>query len=400
MKKLSKKTLRILISFGIGVLLVLADYIIINCGYPIVDDLDTLGITEFYVHAANRNCPFNADEVVLIDVGYDKSLAYVVDDGDTIGQLDVTNRQELIHLLKIAHNSGYKYLFMDVRFPKQLVTNEDRELFALMRDMPHFCISTHSDIEIADKGLQKVAAFADYGITLTTGFSRYEMLQNSGESVALAMYRDLDGGDIHHHWFYYTDNYRPCYNNVFIPISSELVSSFEHDGFNKYMRLGSQLFAYDSDQEISDLLRNKYVIVGDFDNDLHTTYAGDIPGAMLSFLAYLSVHNHLHLVNPWLWLLQCLIYAAISYKVMATAPFSKKLREVKWKKSPRLTKWLNRIGAIKAPVLRFIILYLTWGLTLTILNILYYIAFSILITTFIPTLCFSILSHIKAARKS
>jgi hypothetical protein len=383
----------------LGLALVFADYLIINCGYPIVDDLDTLGITEFYTHTATGIRQFNDDDVVLINVGYDKSLAFVVDDGDTIGRLDVTNRQELIHLLKIARRSGYKYLFMDIRFPKQLTTPYDNELFSIMSDMPNFCISTHSDSEIADNRLVNVSAYADYGMTLTTGFSRYELLQNNGRSVALRMYNTLDGGDITRHGPFYFDNGRPCYNNIFVPISNTLVESFEPDNLHQYMRLGSQLFAYDSDDEICDLLRDKYVIVGDFDNDMHTTYSGDIPGAMLSFLAYLNIHTHKHLVNPWLWLLQCVIYAAIAYKIRSASSFSDKLRNIKWKRFPKTTKLLNRIGEVKAPVIRFFILFFTWSLALTVISILYYIVFTILITTFIPTICFTILSQIKSARQ-
>jgi hypothetical protein len=386
-------------SLLLGLVLVLADYFIINCGYPLFDDLDTLGITEFYTHAASDICQFNDDDVVLINIGYDKSLASVVDDGDTIGQLDVTNRQALLHLLKIARHSGYKYMFMDIRFPKQLKTPYDNELFSIMSDMHNFCISTHKDSEIADSRLINVAAYSDYGMTLTTGFSRYELLQNNGYSVALKMYNTLDGGDITRHGLIYSDNGRLCYNNIFVPISEKLVKSFEPDNLHQYMRLGSQLFAYDSDDEICNLLINKYVIVGDFDNDMHTTYSGDIPGAMLSFLAYLNIQNHKHLVNPWLWLLQCLVYASIAYKIRSASSFSVKLCNIKWKRFPKTTKLLNSIGEIKAPVIRFFILFLTWSLALTVISILYYVIFKILITTFIPTICFTVLSQIKSAQQ-
>jgi len=64
----------------------------------------------------------------------------------------------------------------------------------LILSIDNITVSNHledDEYELADKKLKPATGFADYGITITTGFSRYEFLQENGASVALKMYQDI-----------------------------------------------------------------------------------------------------------------------------------------------------------------------------------------------------------------
>jgi len=59
------------------------------------------------------------------------------------------------------------------------------------------------------------------------------------------------------------------------------------------------------------MMRGKYVLIGDFDEDLHGTYIGDVPGPMLSFISYKFLKDGKHIFSIPLFLLLLLIYTTI-----------------------------------------------------------------------------------------
>lgn len=361
------------VSLLIAVVLLLAEYAIDNMGHPILDELEKLGVVA-YILRSNEAMPYDEDDVVLINVGCDKAVAYMVEDGDTLGTVDITDREKLIHLFRVAKDAHYKYLFADIRFPKEVQSDYDRELYDLMEQMPRFVISTHADITLADPRLAKVAGYADYGTTLTTGFSRYQLLQDDMPSVALKMYQEMDGGTLERYGPIYAEGWKLSFNCIFVPVPLSLVTAFDGDNLEAQMRLGSQLFRYETDDEIRHLLQDKIVIVGDFDNDVHATYAGNIPGALINFLSYLQVKEGRHHFNLLFWLPIFLFYVAVCY-VLITVP----------KSDSRL--------------LTFFIWLITWSVALKVICIIYYAAFSILIITTIPSLCFTFLPKCSFLRR-
>lgn len=373
------KLLSILISLLIATVLVGAEYLFDNMGHPFLDELEKLGVIE-YVLRCNKEIPYDEDEVILINVGCDKAVAYRVEDGDTLGMVDITDREKLIHLFRIAKEAHYKYLFADIRFPKEVQSEYDKELYDLMAQMPRFSISTHSDMTLADPRLAKVAGYADYGTTLTAGFSRYQLLQHDQPSVALKMYQEMDGGSLKRHGLIYAEGWKLSFNCLFVPIPSDLITSFNSDNIESHMRLGSQLFCYETDDEIRNMMKDKIVIVGDFDNDVHATYAGDLPGAVLNFISYLQIKEGHHHFNLLLWLPIGLFYAVVCF-VLITLPKS------------------------NSKLLSFFIQFLTWSVALKIVCALYYTLFSVLIITTIPSVCFAIipklgfLKFMKSLRK-
>lgn len=321
---------RLIVSVVVSVVLVFADYWIQNITYPLFDDVNLLTWVDKIM--GTRKAYFEEDNVTYINLGKDKMLVPAVDEwGDTIGNNVISDRESLLQLLTIASQSNYKYIFLDVRFERGYDTPFDSALFACIKAMPNLVVATHREngsYAIADSTLLTKAANADYRNALHAGFSRYEFLQDGRRSVALQMLHDIDHHDIEKRWYgYVCDDGHLCYNMKYIPLPSHLFEAEQKEmGGNtmgeeiRYPYLGSYILnqRYFSEEElVKNLLDDKLVVVGDFDNDLHDTYIGEIPGPVLPLAAYKFMAAGLHRVNVVYLTVLFLIFGGICFVMLS-----------------------------------------------------------------------------------
>lgn len=368
---------RWVLSAIVAVLLLAGDYLLDNCPYPVLDEVDTLAMIELVsgrvAHAAD-------DSVLYLNVAYDKALAPVTDDfGDTIGSTVITDRVRLLHLLEVAAKADYRFFVLDVRFEPGMATPADSALWVAMARLPRFAYSAHSEGgNAADSTTEHAAAISDYGATLTTGFTRWQYLQDAGASMPLTMYRTLDGGDIRRHGWFYTDGGRLCRNTLFIPLPSDMLLPERQDGQIRYPLLGSQVMRWNSDSELAGMMKDRIVVVGDFENDMHDTYIGSVPGPALISCAYAELHRGRHLVNWWFMLLVGVIYVAICYRVLSATPVWQRFAWVK--RHPAIGTLLSFIG---------------WEFVLSVLSIAMYLIFAESFITFLPAVTFTALDWMR-----
>ncbi len=109
----------------------------------------------------------------------------------------------------------------------------------------------------------------------------------------------------------FTDSIPLFYNKT----TKTKVDTFE---IYNYPLLGSYLLAYNTAEELQNMVKDKIVIIGDFEEDIHQTYVGEVPGSMLSFLAYKELHKGNHLVG-WRELLIFFIFSAFIYIRLSNA---------------------------------------------------------------------------------
>lgn len=385
-----------LISATISLFLLVGSYLIENCPYPLFDDIDLISWYEQL--SPNKNDDFNWNDVMCINVGLDKTLTPITDDfGDTAGFATITNRDSLLKCLTILSTAQYREIFIDVRFPKNLddgLGNEaytiqtnhktDSALFELMAKMPRIVISNHSDQELADSIILPKCAYSDYGATIFTGFARYEYVQHGDASVALRIYQDLDGKTIQRKGLLAFDGGRLCRNAQFLHIPQCLAHAEHQNGDAiepNYPLLSANLLKWHTDNELRNMAKGKVVLIGDFETDIHTTYAGDIPGSMLSYLAYTELHNGKHLIS-WFDAVRFLFYMAVIYLLLYT--HKSWYEYLSWN---RLERW---------HLLRFLMSFI--GISLAMAAFKLFVAwqiFGLSISTFVPALAFSIINEMK-----
>jgi hypothetical protein len=394
---------KIIISVLVSFVLICGDYFFQNNKYPWLDDLMTFSLIEYFT-GANAKLPFDEDSIFCVNVAHDKALTtYTSSDRLIRGNDEITDRDSLLKFLRIAAKARSKYIFMDIRFSKQHQTSTDSALFASILSIPNIVVSTHSegdDYELADKALKPKTALADYGVTLTTGFSRYEFLQDGGASVALRMYRDIDHGDITrwHGLFFDTPSNQICLNAPFIPFP-ETINRYKDENTVRYPYLGSQLFSYYTEDELIEMMQGKYILIGDFDEDLHETYVGDVPGPMLSFISYKFLKDGKHLVSIPLFLLMLFIYSTICTCILCDFRF--KVYSIFM---DRLYKGIDRIRLsgisyfllFLLETIRLILALIGWSGVIFSITFFSYVLFDVAILSVLPTIAIAIISYINS----
>lgn len=381
-KKIICQKNNLLISLGLASFITLLCYFMNSCPYPYWDTLDKYSWLEYFLSniVSEKN---DRSDVFFINVSYDRQVVdYTYSNGNLQGTIDITNRETLLRFLKIAERTNtYKYIFLDIRFEKGIETPIDSALFAQIGKMRDISYSTHSDLENLDKFTSSKAAINDYFTTITsTNFTRYQFIQNKQQSAPLRLFTSVDS--IHNksikQWgpFFYSDG-KLCQNSPFMRIPEDFWVGHEEEGHQNYYDLGPLLLTtYDiEDWEME--MKDKIVIVGNFVDDLHDTYAGSQPGSYLIYLAYKELCNGKHYVSWSFIFMMLILYMLISLFILN--------RKNIWQFIPYFRNQ-------KSKIIIFLMNFLGFSTILSMLTFLFYLFFNTTYNIFFPSLIFSMVS--------
>ena len=312
---------------------------------------------------------------LCINVANDNQLVEITDEfGMPKGNKAITDRSHLLKLLQMLdYSKSYKYIFFDIRFESDFNTPADSALFSKILSMDNICIPNHKNIEIADSALLPKTAFNDYYATIVaTNFTRYEFLQRGQPSMPLKAYSELTGNSISRWGPFYFSDHSLCQNSLFLefPLSSH--SQYDEAGNLRYYNLGSDILDLYSLDEFAEWTKDKYILVGDFEDDLHDTYSGMQPGTMITYHAFTSLMQGKHKVSWRFITLFLLVYFFISYFLFAQKSLIDRL------------PWIKR-----SRLLRFIAAFIGYSFVLYGLSCLLYLLFGIAISYVIPSFVFS-----------
>lgn len=386
----------------LSLLLMIGNYFIENVRYPFFDDIDLFA---WYGHLTGHDDKrdFAWDDVVCVNVGLDKTMVNVIDVmGDKAGAISITDRGKLLQFLGNIANADYKEIFLDVRFPQTaegLTSTEcmletdsetDKKLFTLISKMRNIVVATHSDISSLHPELTPKYGYADYGATVFTGFGRYELRQDGAPSAALKMYEDITGKGIAENGFF-TNNGRLCHNTLFLRIPTSILYPTHYDDGAEvvnYRTLGADLLERNTAAELREMVKDRIVIIGDFEEDLHTTYVGEVPGSMLTYLAMKELEAGMHVVG-WFELTAYIFFALlIGIRLKMQKCWYEYLPEIRLKgKAVNVLKHHN--------IVSFILSFFGWGVVMTSLKLAAWTAFGHSLPTLLPTLLFTLIDEYK-----
>lgn len=366
---------RLIVSAILAALIIIADYFIGNLSYPIFDSSSDLGL-QAYLHDFKDN----EDDFFAVNTAFDKSLAVAIDEyGDSCGYIPVTDRQLLTKFLNVADKSDYKYIFLDIRFDRQFSTPFDSVLFRKISNMPRIAFSRHrgDKDELEDSEVISKGAFSDFRTTRTNGFSRYEFLQDGQKSVALKMYEDIDCKSIFPTWWggYRDNDGWICRNMQFVPFPKKILSEYDPDDMDaiRYPLMGSQHLGKHTEEELIRMMNGKVILIGDFNNDMHDTYIGEVPGPLLSYYAWRVLQRGNHRVNLWLQLFLFIFYT-VSINLILRQP------DKAIKANPLVVMALSLLG---------------WSAALWVLKSIIYWIFGLSFLVIIPSIIFSAITTLK-----
>lgn len=239
---------------------------------------------------------FMRDSMLFIDVHYDKVMALKMA-SDTIpdGYEPITDRLLLKEFLdSLNSRKNYKYIVLDVFFEKSIRQNGDTALFNLIASMDNIVIPYPGEGELADNRLKNKAGVAMYGTTfLESDFVKYPYFLKGEKSMASKMYEDLTKRKIKSYGFLHFDK---------LLVRNSAILTFRLPNNKQYVSRLSVVLGKDSIhnntismfESYEDYTKDKYILIGDFEDDRHATYQGTMTGTMINFNAYLSMMDGHH----------------------------------------------------------------------------------------------------------
>ena len=246
-----------------------------------------------------------ADSVLLVDTHYDKQMVLEKDiDGNPIGMVAATNKQKLKKLLEYLYaTDNYRYIILDVFLERSISQPIDSSLYDLIATMPRIVIPIPESSPLGDSRMALKAGTARYGTAIwENDFVKYPFITDGKESMALKMYRELTGRTITKHGLLYTDNWPARHSAI---LTYELRETEELSEQKLYLgwivgdTIGGEI--YPSMLEVPNLADKKYVLIGDYEDDRHNTYIGEMSGALINFNAYLTLLYGHHRISLWMF---------------------------------------------------------------------------------------------------
>lgn len=369
---LKAKTLRQwLLALVLSLSLCILCYVIDNQPYNKLEVSDLFYFLERPFQLKPHTCDTN---VCFVNVSHDRQLVFINPDDHDAGNTDITDRKKLLQFLRKIEEDHvkYKFIMIDISFDKELQTEYDDSLFHQIAKMPNIVIAHHhyeeKDDQIADTVLRPKVGMSDYRIIgNVNNFSRYTFLQKKKSSIALKMYDDYIGqptsikqlGNLP---VYFSDHHF-CANSPMLYISGNIYSIMdlpapeeENDmtlfdyaaAYSYYEDLGADFLLLDGRDWNADM-NGKYIVIGDFENDIHDTYAGKVPGAYITWMAYKYLVGKHHVLS-WVYILLSIIgYTLVIYFLFYINAVANKPEYKENKVAQRLlsaVRWIGSFGLL------------------------------------------------------
>jgi hypothetical protein len=239
------------------------------------------------------------NDIIFIDVSKSKYLVPLNEDS-TENDI-ITNRKYLTELFTLlaTHEKQVKYVLCDVYF--DIATPDDSRLIQSISDLKDKFLSINvyesdslnknilgvrsatASVHLQQNSVYKIPYFGSYGDSL----------------IPFKMYADLDKGKVRQNFlFAWFSEKGIAFNNQIndYPLRGSDFSA------GKYVKIGlGELVSIlkFSPEVFEQYLQNRYILIGDFENDVHSTYFNKQPGTLILFNAYWHLHFNRQLLSVW-----------------------------------------------------------------------------------------------------
>jgi hypothetical protein len=317
---------------------------------------------------------------LFINISYEKKLVEKLDDyGFPIGNEAITDRAHLATFFeKAAHTNGHRFIVCDVF--ADVPTEDDSLLVGRVKSVKNVVFPYHHiDNEFLKPVVDVPSALGDYSSDFGT-FVKYSYVQHDTcASIALTMYRHINGGDFERGSMISWLNGKPALNSFIIEFPIRQYDIFTNDttGYNS-MHLQDLLSLPDS--MIDATLKDRIVVVGDFlEGDRHQTMYGDTAGPLIHLNAYLSLRSEANRLTFFflLYVFVCLLFFSV---------------RLFYRDSFKTFDWIARLKNSKYG--GFIFDYLEFALFLAIMSALSYVIFGIHLNVLVMGLYFSVVDNV------
>lgn len=250
-------------------------------------------------------------DIVTID---DPDFTYSGTDSIEGAKVVIKDREKLAVLFKELNKNPneYQYVLCDILFDYD--SPDDAILKPIIEKTKNFTsTSVFEDNQFIKPIFNVSSGCVNYSLINNSKFVKIPLYTNDVKSLPLVIYENRTGKKTEKSkYLTYFDN-QVAFNTI-IPEMYYRTSDlrrFDQGGKNaNFFYLGDIITKRNF---FNDYLKGKFIIIGDFQNDNHATFAGSIPGCMVLFNTYLTLENHLPVFSfTWMFVL-FLIYFLLSY---------------------------------------------------------------------------------------
>jgi len=317
---------------------------------------------------------------LFVNISYEKKLVEKLDDyGFPIGNEAITDRSRLATFFqKAAHANGHRFIVCDVF--ADVPYEDDSLLSNSVKSAKNVVFPYHYiDNEFIKPVVDVPSALGDYSSDFGT-FVKYSYVQHDTcASIALDMYRRIDGGNFESGPLISRLNGMPALNSFIIEFPIRQYDIFTNDTTG-YSSMHMQDLLSLPDSMIDATLKDRIVIVGDFlEGDRHQTMYGDTAGPLIHLNAYLSLRSEANRLTFFflLYVFVCLLFFSV---------------RLFYRDSFKTFDWIARLKNSKYG--GFIFDYLEFALFLAIMSALSYVIFGIHLNVLVMSLYFSVVDNV------
>lgn len=264
-------------------------------------------------------------DIVTVD---DPDFTYSGTDSILGAKVIIKDRKKLALLCRELNKNpnSYKYVFCDILFD---YTSPDDAVFGpIIAKTKHLTATNIFENNQYIKPIFKISSgCVNYDLISQSSFSKMPLLYGDTiKSLPILVYENTTGIRVH------KKNYLTYFDKqlAFNTIIPEMyyrpadLRRFDQDGKKaNFFYLGDVITKRNF---FNDYLKGKFIIIGDFSGDKHSTFAGSIPGCIILFNIYLTLLNHAPIFSLVWVLLLLVIYFIISYLMIMHS--EKKIKDI------------------------------------------------------------------------
>jgi len=280
-------------------LLLLATFIWMAIPYNNGLDMDIQKWVQLFKIAFTETKP-PPDQIIFIDVARSRYLLPV--NSDSTENDAIVNRRYLTQLFGViaAHQNKVKYVLTDVVFDSP--TADDAALKKAIGALGNRFLSINNYKD--DGSLQKnvLGVRAATASTFLQNGSVYKLpLEGSFNDtlVSCKMYLDMTHEKMWSNFLFTWFVHKGIAFNS--QINDHYLRERDFNGGN-YVKIGlGELTGLlkSTPQVFTQYLQNRYILIGDFENDVHNTYLNAQPGTLVLFNAYWHLKNNRQILSVW-----------------------------------------------------------------------------------------------------
>jgi len=380
---------KIIFSLFLGLVILIVTWFYQNYDYSFSVEDGFFKKMAFWKYKVLNVKPERYKEFVFVNTSKDPAIV-----ADTLeyGNVVVSDREMISKFVTGINNLPGKPAFtvLDIQFYYPFTPNPevDSVMQVELNKNPNivFPVVKNEENEYFFPKYKGLYGYSDYR-TFGAGFNKFRLQKSATiPSIPVVLHQKVDGAVYEDHFYYTKCNGRLSLSAIwptYFLRDTNVVSN--RNKISRYFNIGEIVLDMQANPDnYQNYFKDKIVIVGNFESDIHPTAVGKMSGPMLIANMYLSLVNNQHLVNIWFFLVAWLAFSGLSY-----VSFYKKMPELK----------LNLKFMFSSYLTKFVKSYFSYVGFMFFLSMICLFVFNVQMALFLPAFIFSGIEYWRQKRK-